>query len=53
MAKLEGSDAEKILKKAGEVFGGKGFIGTDFILLRSASRNAVSSCNGNMNGIIR
>jgi DDE superfamily endonuclease/Helix-turn-helix of DDE superfamily endonuclease len=31
MAKLEGSDAEKILKKAGGVFGDKGFIGTDFI----------------------
>jgi hypothetical protein len=31
MAKLQGSDAEKILKKAGGVFGDKGFIGTDFI----------------------
>ncbi len=31
MAKLEGSDAEKILKKAGGVFGDKGFIGTDYI----------------------
>ena len=31
MAKLSGSDAEKILKKAGGVFGDKGFIGTDYI----------------------
>jgi hypothetical protein len=31
MAKLTGSDAEKILKKAGGVFGDKGFIGTDYI----------------------
>jgi hypothetical protein len=31
MAKLKGSDAEKILKKAGGVFGDKGFIGTDYI----------------------
>jgi hypothetical protein len=31
MAKLKGSDAEKILKKAGGVLGDKGFIGTDYI----------------------
>jgi len=31
MAKLHGSDAEKILKAAGGVFGDKGFIGTDYI----------------------
>jgi site-specific recombinase XerC len=31
MAKLKGSDAEKILEKAGGVFGDKGFIGTDYI----------------------
>jgi len=31
MAKLDGSDVEKILKKAGGVFGDKGFIGTDYI----------------------
>jgi DDE superfamily endonuclease/Helix-turn-helix of DDE superfamily endonuclease len=31
MAKLRGSDVEKILKKAGGVFGDKGFIGTDYI----------------------
>ena len=31
MAKLKGSDAEMILKKAGGVFGDKGFIGTDYI----------------------
>jgi hypothetical protein len=31
MAKLEGSDVEKILKEAGGVFGDKGFIGTDYI----------------------
>ena len=31
LAKLKGSDAEKILKKAGGVFGDKGFIGTDYI----------------------
>ena len=31
MAKLNGSDAEAILKKAGGVFGDKGFIGTDYI----------------------
>jgi hypothetical protein len=31
MAKLKGSDAEKILKKAGGVFGDKRFIGTDYI----------------------
>ena len=31
MAKLKGSDAEKVLKKAGGVFGDKGFIGTDYI----------------------
>ena len=31
MAKLKGSDAEKILKEAGGVFGDKGFIGTDYI----------------------
>ena len=30
MAKLKGSDVEKILKKAGGVFGDKGFIGTDY-----------------------
>ena len=53
MAKLKGSDAEKILKKAGGVFGDKGFIGTDYITTLSASRNAVSYCNGNTNGTIR
>ena len=31
MAKLKGSDVEKILAKAGAVFGDKGFIGTDYI----------------------
>jgi len=31
MAKLKGSDVEEILKKAGGVFGDKGFIGTDYI----------------------
>ncbi len=31
MAKLRGADVEKILKKAGGVFGDKGFIGTDYI----------------------
>lgn len=31
MAKLTGSDVEQILKKAGGVFGDKGFIGTDYI----------------------
>lgn len=31
MAKLKGSEVEKILKKAGGVFGDKGFIGTDYI----------------------
>ena len=31
MKKLRGSAAEKILKKAGGVFGDKGFIGTDYI----------------------
>ena len=31
MAKLKGSDVEKILKQAGGVFGDKGFIGTDYI----------------------
>jgi hypothetical protein len=31
MAKLKGSDAEEILKKAGGVFGDKGFIGTGYI----------------------
>jgi len=31
MAKLKGSDAEKVLQKAGGVFGDKGFIGTDYI----------------------
>jgi hypothetical protein len=31
MAKLKGSDAEKILKNAGGVFGDKGFVGTDYI----------------------
>ena len=31
MAKLKGSDVEMILKKAGGVFGDKGFIGTDYI----------------------
>ena len=31
MAKLKKSDVEKILKKAGGVFGDKGFIGTDYI----------------------
>ena len=31
MAKLKGSDAEKILKRAGGVFGYKGLIGTDYI----------------------
>jgi hypothetical protein len=31
MRKLEGSDVGRILKKAGGVFGDKGFIGTDYI----------------------
>jgi hypothetical protein len=31
MAKLNGSDVEMILRKAGGVFGDKGFIGTDYI----------------------
>ena len=31
MAKLAGTDTEKILRKAGGVFGDKGFIGTDYI----------------------
>ena len=31
MAKLEGSDVEKILRKAGGAFGDKGFIGTDYV----------------------
>ena len=31
MAKLKGSVVEKILKKAGGVFGDKGFIGTGYI----------------------
>lgn len=31
MAKLKGSDAERILKVAGGAFGDKGFIGTDYI----------------------
>ena len=31
MAKLKGSVVEEILKKAGGVFGDKGFIGTDYI----------------------
>lgn len=31
MAKLKGSDVEKILEEAGGVFGDKGFIGTDYI----------------------
>lgn len=31
MAKLEGSDVGTVLKKAGGVFGDKGFIGTDYI----------------------
>jgi hypothetical protein len=31
MAKLKGSDAENILRKAGGVLGDKGFIGTDYI----------------------
>jgi hypothetical protein len=31
MAKLTGSDTEKILKKAGGVFGDKGFVGTGYI----------------------
>ena len=31
MAKLDGSDVQRILKKAAGVFGDKGFIGTDYI----------------------
>ena len=31
MAKLKGSDVEMILKRAGGVFGDKGFIGTDYV----------------------
>ena len=50
MAKLKGSVVEKILKKAGGVFGDKGFIGTDYITTPIRSRNAVSSCNGNTSG---
>ena len=53
MAKLKGSDAEKILEKAGGVFGDKGFIGTDYITTLSVSRNAVTYCNGNTSGTIR
>ena len=45
MAKLKGSDAEEILRKASGVFGDKGFIGTDYITILSASQNAVSYCN--------
>jgi hypothetical protein len=33
MAKLKASDAETILKKAGGVFGHKGFIGTHYITI--------------------
>ena len=44
MAKLKGSDAEKVLKKAGGVFGDKGFIGTDYITTWSCiSREMVIS----------
>jgi hypothetical protein len=53
MAKLKGSDAEAILKEAGGVFGDKGFIGTDSSPPLSASRNAVSYCDGSTSGIIR
>jgi len=45
MAKLVGSDCEKILKAAGGVFGDKGFIGTDYIttLVRKPADRALST----------
>jgi hypothetical protein len=55
MAKLKGSAAEKILKKAGGVFEDKGFIGTDYITtpIRKPECRELTYCNGNTNGIIR
>jgi hypothetical protein len=53
MAKLKGSLVEEILKKAGGVFGDKGFIGTDYITTPIRKQNAVSYCNGNTSGTIR
>ncbi len=43
MAKLKGSDVEEILKKAGGVFGDKGFIGTDYLTtpIRAPARSAI------------
>jgi hypothetical protein len=52
MKKLKGSAVEKTLKKAGGVFGDKGFIELITSPLLSASRHAVSSCNGNTSGTI-
>jgi hypothetical protein len=53
MAKLKGSDAEKILKNAGESSATRVSSGLITSPPRSASRNAVSSCNGNTNGTTR
>ena len=44
MAKLKGSEAEKILKEAGGDFGDKGFIGTDYITTPIVSTR--KSCGG-------
>ena len=42
MAKLKRSDAEKVLKEAGGVFGDKGFIGTDYITTPIVSKQLLS-----------
>ena len=47
MGKLKESDVEKILGKAGGVFGDKGFIGTDYITTPVRKPKSVSYCNGN------
>jgi hypothetical protein len=39
MAKLKGSGVEEILRKAGGVFGDKGFIGTDYIHLEDMANS--------------
>ena len=50
MAKLKDSVVETILKKAGGVFGDKGFIGTDYITTPSANHHTAGCWNGNANG---
>jgi hypothetical protein len=53
MARLKGSDVEKILKEAGGAFGDKGFIGTDYITTPIRKPQCRKLLQWNTNGTIR